>query len=188
MTIHPHAATKRNPGFYTCEKSTNPRSLPPVLTPSPIMHALRIACIGALLLGATPSKADDQADIVKASRGAETFINDYLSTIHGSYEGVLEWVDKRQDVYPIFKERLSKLYRDALKLDPECGYGADAILAGVDEVGTKYQAVDTFYGRAHITVTLQAVAPEGCKHQVQVVMMQSDGGNWKVQSCGDVPM
>ena len=149
---------------------------------------LRFLCFSLVWCSIFIAKADDQEDITTASRGAEKFINDYISTDHGSYEGVLAWVDKRHDVYPIFKEQLTKLYRDALKLDPECGYGADAILSGVDELGTKYKAVDTFYGRAHITVTLQAEEPAGCSHQVQVVMMQADDGIWKVQSCGDVPM
>ena len=132
--------------------------------------------------------ADDSIDIKNASRGAEQFINDYLSTPHGSYQAVIAWVNKRPDVFPIFKERLAKLYLDALKQDPECGYGADAVMAGIEEIGTNYKAVDTFYGRAHITVTLQAVAPAGCKHQVEVVMMEDDDVKWKVQSCGDVPM
>ena len=133
-------------------------------------------------------KADDQADIQNASVAAAKFINEYLSTTHGSYQAVIAWVNKRPDVFPIFKERLAKLYLDALKEYPECGYGADAILAGIEDLGTKYKAVDTFYGRAHITVTLQATAPAGCKHQVEVIMMEDDDGKWKVQSCGDVPM
>jgi len=132
--------------------------------------------------------ADDSVDIKNASRGAEQFINDYLSTPHGSYKAVIAWVNKRPDVFPIFKERLAKLYLDALKQDPECGYGADAILAGIEDLGTKYKAIDTFYGRAHIRVTLQAVAPTGCKHQVEVVMMEDDDGKWKVQSSGDIQM
>ena len=131
--------------------------------------------------------ADDALDIKNASRGAEQFINDYLSTPHGSYQAVIAWVNKRQDVFPIFKERLAKLYLDALKEDHEVGYGADAILAGIEELGTKYKTVDTFYGRAHITITLQAVAPAGCKHQVGVVMMEDDDGKWKVRSSGDLP-
>lgn len=132
--------------------------------------------------------ADDSIDIKNASRGAVQFINDYLSTPHGGFKEVIAWVNKRPDVFPIFKERLAKLYLDALKEDPECGYGADAILAGIEDLGTKYKAIDTFYGRAHIRVTLQAVAPTGCKHQVEVVMMEDDDGKWKVQSCGDIQM
>ena len=132
--------------------------------------------------------ADDAVDIKNASLGAEQFINDYLSSPHGSYQAVIAWVNKRPDVFPIFKERLTKIYLDALKQDPECGYGADAILSGIEEIGKKYCVVDTFCGRAHITVTLQAMAPAGCKHQVEVVMMEDDDGKWKVQSCGDVPM
>jgi hypothetical protein len=144
--------------------------------------------LGLVLFWIPIAEADDQEDINKASRGAEKFINEYLSTPHGSYKAVIAWVNKRPDVYPIFKERLAKLYLDALKEDPECGYGADAILAGIEDLGTKYKAVDAFYGQAHITVTLQAVAPAGCKHQVEVVMMEDDDGKWKVQSCGDVSM
>lgn len=132
-------------------------------------------------------KADDEADIRNASAAAAKFINDYVSTRHGSYQAVIKWVNQRKDVFPIFKERLAKLYLDALKLDPECGYGADAILSTVEDRGTKYRVVDTFYGRAHINVTLQATAPAGCSHQVEVVMMENNG-RWLVQSCGDVPM
>ena len=132
--------------------------------------------------------ADDSIDIKNASRGAEQFINDYLSTPHGSYQAVIAWVNKRPDVFPIFKERLAKLYLVALEQDPECGYGADAVMAGIEEIGTKYKTVDTFYRRAHIRVTLQAVAPAGCKHHVDVVMIQDDDGIWKVHSSGDIPM
>jgi hypothetical protein len=133
-------------------------------------------------------KADDETDGRNAGIAAAQFINDYCAATFADQRQVIAWVDKRQDVFPIYKERLSKLYRDALKQDPEVGYGADAILAGVEELGTNYKAVDTFYGRAHIRVTLQAIAPAGCKHQVQVVMIEDDDGKWKVQSCGDVPM
>jgi hypothetical protein len=132
--------------------------------------------------------ADDSVDIKNASRGAEQFINDYLSTPHGSYQAVIAWVNKRPDVFPFFKERLARLYSDALRQDPECGYGADAVMGGIEEIGTKYKTVDTFYRRAHIRVTLQAVAPAGCKHQVDVVMIQDDDGIWKVHSSGDIPM
>ena len=38
--------------------------------------------------------ADDSIDIKNASRGAEQFINDYLSTPHGSYQAVIAHVVK----------------------------------------------------------------------------------------------
>ena len=91
-------------------------------------------------------------------------------------------------MFPVFKERIAKLYLDALKRDPELGYEGDAIMAGREELGTNYQVVDTFYRRAHIRVTLQACRPADCHHKVQVVMMQDDDGSWKVQTSGDVPM
>jgi hypothetical protein len=142
----------------------------------------------ALVVCSDLGKADDETDGRNAGIAAAKFINDYLSTPHGSYQAVIAWVNKRPDVFPIFKKRLAKLYLDALKEDPECGYGADAILAGVEELGTKYKTFDTFYGRVHIRVTLQAVAPPGCKHRVDVVMIQDNDGIWKVHSSGDIPM
>jgi hypothetical protein len=165
---------------------------PPILAlmhhRSTLFFQLSFLFLGLVLFWPPIAAADDQMNINKASRGAEKFINEYLSATHGSYQAVIAWVNKRPDVFPIFKERLAKLYLDALKEDPECGYGADAILAGIEDLGTKYKSVDTFYGRAHITVTLQATAPAGCKHQVEVVMMEDDDGKWKVQSSGDVSM
>ena len=163
----------------------NPRSMLPALTFFNRVFMIATTVVVCSLCGLM---ADDAVDIKNASRGAEQFINDYLSTPHGSYKEVIAWVDKRQDVFPIYKERLSKLHLDALKKDPECGYGADAVMAGIEEIGTKYKTVDTFYGRVHIRVTLQAVAPAGCKHHVDVVMIQDDDGIWKVHSSGDIPM
>jgi hypothetical protein len=141
----------------------------------------------ALVLCPHLGKADDEADGRNAGIAAAKFINDYCATTFADQRQVLAWVDKRLDVFLIYKERLSKIYMDALKQDPEVGCGADAILSTVEDGGTKYRVVDTFYGRAHITVTLQATAPAGCTHVVKVVMME-DNGRWLVQSCGDVPM
>lgn len=162
----------------------NPCSMLPALTFFNRVFMIVATVVVCSLCGLV---ADDAVDIKNASRGAEQFINDYLSTQHGGYKEVIAWVDKRQDVFPFFKERLGKLYLDALRQDPECGYGADAVMAGIEEIGTKYKAVDTFYGQAHITVTLQATAPADCKHKVRVVMMQDEDSKWKVRSSGDLP-
>jgi hypothetical protein len=132
-------------------------------------------------------KADDETDGRNAGIAAAKFINDYCAATFADQRQVIAWVGKRQDVFPIYKERLSKLYLDALKQDPEVGYGADAILSTVEDGGSKYRVVDTFFGRAHITLALQATAPADCKHQVRVVMMQDEDGTWKVRSSGDLP-
>ena len=149
----------------------NPRSMLPALTFFNRVFMIVAAVVVCSLCGLL---ADDAVDIKNASRGAEQFINDYLSTPHGGYKEVIAWVNQRPDVFPFFKERLGKLYSDALRQDPECGYGADAVMGGIEEIGSKYKTVDTFYARVHIRVTLQAVAPAGCKHQVDVVMIQDD--------------
>ena len=151
-----------------------------------LVQCALISCLSMMMI-APIARGDDAADIAKASRAAEKFINDYVATTFPDQRAVIAWVNKRQDVFPIFKERLSKLYLDALKADPECGYGADAILSTVENAGTKYRTVDTFYRREHIRVTLKAIAPPGNDHKVDVVMME-DGGRWLVQSCGDIPM
>ena len=144
---------------------------------------LCLAFVVCLHLG----KADDETDGRNAGIAAAKFINDYCAATFADQRQVIAWVDKRQDVFPIYKERLSKLYGDALKQDPEVCYGADAILSTVEDGGSKYRVVDTFFGRAHITLTLQATAPADCKHQVRVVMMQDEEGKWKVRSSGDLP-
>jgi len=141
----------------------------------------------ALLVCPHLGKADDETDGRNASIAAAKFINVYCAATFADQRQVIAWVDARPDVFPIYKERLSKLYGDALKQDPEVGYGADAILSTVEDGGSKYRVVDTFFGRAHITLTLQATAPADCKHQVRVVMMQDEDGKWKVRSSGDLP-
>jgi glutaredoxin-related protein len=159
-----------------------------MLAASPLFNRVLMMAAAVVVCSLCELMADDSVDIKNASRGAEQFINDYLSNPHGGYKEVIAWVNQRPDVFPFFKERLAKLYLAALKEDPECGYGADAVMAGIEEIGTKYKTVDTFYRRAHIRVTLQAVAPAGCKHHVDVVMIQDDEGIWKVHSSGDIPM
>ncbi len=141
----------------------------------------------ALVLCPHLGKADDETDGRNAGIAAAKFINDYCAATFADQRQVIAWVDKRQDVFPIYKERLSKLYLDAFKQDPEVGYGADAILSTVEDGGSKYRVIDTFFGRAHITLTLQATTPADCKHQVRVVMMQDEDGKWRVRSSGDLP-
>jgi hypothetical protein len=141
----------------------------------------------ALVLCPHLGKADDETDGRNAGIAAAKFINDYCAATFADQRQVIAWAGKRKDVFPIYKERLSKLYLDALKQDPEVGYGADAILSTVEDGGSKYRVVDTFFGRAHITLTLQATAPADCKHQVRVVMMQDEDGKWRVRSSGDLP-
>ena len=160
----------------------------PMPAASPLFNRVFMIVAAVVVCSLCGLVADDAVDIKNASRGAEQFINDYLSTPHDGYKEVIAWVNQRPDVFPFFKERLAKLYLDALKQDPECGYGADAVMGGIEEIGTKYKTVDTFYRRAHIRVTLQAVAPAGCKHRVDVVMIRDDDGIWKVHSSGDIPM
>ena len=97
---------------------------------------------------------------------------------------MIEWVNKRQDVSPIYKELLSKLYLDALKGEPECGYLEDAILSTVENEGTIYIVDDhNIYSRENIRFLVAALAPTGKQQQLEIVMMNG-GCRWLVQSFG----
>jgi hypothetical protein len=126
----------------------------------------------------------DAADIPKARRAAQKFIDDYVDTTFPDQWAVIEWVNKRQDVSPIYKELLSKLYLDALKGEPECGYLEDAILSTVENEGTIYIVDDhNIYSRENIRFLVAALAPTGKQQQLEIVMMNG-GCRWLVQSFG----
>ena len=126
----------------------------------------------------------DAADIPKARRAAQKFIDDYVYTTFPDQWAVIEWVNKRQDVSPIYKELLSKLYLDALKGEPECGYLEDAILSTVENEGTNYILDDdNIYSRENIRFLVFALAPTGKQQQLEIVMMKG-GCRWLVQSFG----
>ena len=97
---------------------------------------------------------------------------------------MIEWVNKRQDVSPIYKELLSKLYLDALKGEPECGYLEDAILSTVENEGTNYILEDdNIYSRENIRFLVFTRAPTGKQQRLEIVMMKG-GCRWLVQSFG----
>jgi hypothetical protein len=82
-----------------------------------------------------PSRAQPQGEQKTVSGVPVEFINAYVTAIPGfdsGHESAIKWVSKRKDVNERFKAALAKLYRDALKADPEIGYGADAVLSAQD--------------------------------------------------------
>lgn len=65
---------------------------------------------------------------------AVQFINDYLDYSNDlqSEIGLIEWVNKRDDVTVEFKSELKRILEDAEKSDPELGLGFDPILDAQD--------------------------------------------------------
>jgi len=90
--------------------------------------------LAVMVLGLTLSAraADDSSD---AGQVAETFFNSYVKAqpeFHNGYESVIAWVKASPLVTEAYKKAIAKLYRDALRQDPEGGYGSDAVIGGQD--------------------------------------------------------
>ncbi len=119
-----------------------------------------------------------------ASAVAQEFFNAYvlaLPTLDG-YEGVIAWVRKNPLASAHFQTALQTLYRDALREDPELGYGADAILGAQDypeafEVKSVKvdgnQAMVELVGRAPFPLPVRA-------------LLKKEHGQWLVEASGDL--
>lgn len=89
----------------------------------------------ALVLLVTPALADEAGDVRNVSQVADAFFSGYVKMIAkggAGYEDTIKWVDRSAVPTKEYKAALTKLYRDALKADPELGYGADAVICGQD--------------------------------------------------------
>ncbi len=143
--------------------------------------------IAAFVCLLSPSMAQSQDDQTIASGVAVEFINAYVKAIPGfdsGYESTIKWVSKRQDVTERLKTALAKLYRDALKADPEMGYGADAILSAQDfpdSYRLKSVKVDSKKGVA--MVVLVGEAPMESDLRMKLALQD---GSWLVDGSGDL--
>ena len=72
----------------------------PMPAASPLLNRVLTTAISVVVGSLCGLMADDAVDIKNASRGAEQFINDYLSTPHGGYKEVIAWLNPRPDVFP----------------------------------------------------------------------------------------
>jgi len=83
-----------------------------------------------------------------------------------------------------FKRALAKLYGDALKADPELGYGADAVIGGhdsPDRFGVKSSKIKGGGAR----VVLVGIDPPNFPMEVKVKLVRQDG-RWMVDASGDL--
>ena len=98
------------------------------------MKSLLQIALAAVLLISVPAAVLAGPDQSPGAVAAN-FINSYIRFLKkkgGGYEKSIAWVAARPDVTDDFRERLAKLYRDALEEDPQLGYGADAVIGGQD--------------------------------------------------------
>ena len=146
-----------------------------------------IVAVAAFACLICPSRAQPQDERKIASGVAVEFINAYVAAIPGfdsGHESAIKWVSKRKDVTDRFKTALAKLYRDALKADPEMGYGADAVLSAQDfpdSFRLKSAKVDPKKGIA--MVVLVGEAPMDMDLKMKLVNQE---GTWLVDGSGDL--
>jgi hypothetical protein len=131
-------------------------------------------------LNAAPNSSDQQ----NAAAVAEKFINAYVQAIpsfHG-YMGAVAWVKKQPLASPNFKKLLEALYRQALREDPEIGYGADAVL-GAQDYPDAFQVKSVGLNGDKATVDLVGTPP--FPMPLRMILIRNND-SWLVDASGDL--
>jgi hypothetical protein len=139
--------------------------------------------LALLLLSLSIALADDQADITST---VQKFYDAYVKQLpnESGYEGTIAWINRSSRVTPEYKTALAKLYRDALKKDPEYGYGADAVIAGNDWPDSGFAVRRVWMDGPRAFVFLSG-RDSGSLHQVNVRVVKKDG-KWLIDGSGPV--
>jgi hypothetical protein len=144
----------------------------------------KIFCL-LFVLAVTPTLlGNENAEARKAGAVASDFINSYLEASQKflSYQDSINWVNKNPLTTSAYKASLEKLYLDALREDPEMGYGADAIMSSQDNPeAMRVQTVKVMGESAE--VDLIGIHNNPLRLKVGLVKEQ---GKWLVDSSGDV--
>jgi hypothetical protein len=147
---------------------------------SKILTGLFVLLFPALAIVHAGSAPGDEA-----SRVALEFINGYVKASPGfsdGYESAIAWVAKSPLANSSYKSALAKLYRDALKKDPEAGYGSDAVLGGQDFPEVLHVKKARATGdKAMVILSGDASFPM----EVRVLLVKTDG-RWLVDGSGDL--
>ena len=136
----------------------------------------------AVFAGLPAAQGADPAEGEPAQVALE-FINAHVAA-PGDYEQVIARVEANPNATARFKRALAKLYRDALKQDPELGYGADAVISGQDSPDrfrVKSRKIDGDRAR----VVLIGAEPPNFPMEVKVDLVREDG-RWLIDGSGDL--
>lgn len=97
------------------------------------MKALLLTVVVALAISPM-LLAQENVEARKAGAAASDFFNAYVKAIPtlDGYKATIAWVKKNPLASPAYKAAVEKIYMDALRKDPEMGYGADALLGAQD--------------------------------------------------------
>lgn len=116
------------------------------------------------------------------SEVALQFINDHVSSPLG-YEETIARVEASPLVTEHYKKALTKLYRDALKKEPEYGYGADAVIGGQESPERfRLKSSKTEGDRAFVVLIGEDA---DFPMEVKVELVREDG-RWLVDASGDL--
>jgi hypothetical protein len=143
----------------------------------------RLLAVGlsVMVVGLGPLYAGESAGNA-AGEVAVQFINDHVSSPHG-YEETIARVEASPLVTERYKKALTKLYRDALKKEPEYGYGADAVIGGQDSPERfRVKSSKTEGDRARVVLIGE---DPGFPMEVKVELLREDG-RWLVDASGDL--
>lgn len=130
---------------------------------------------GGQLFGAEP---DNDA----AGKVAADFINAHVSSPPG-YKETIARVEASPLVTERYKKALTKLYRDALKEEPDYGYGADAVVGG-QEAPDRFRVKSSRADGDRARVVLIGEDPD-FPMEVKVDLVRQDS-RWLVDASGDL--
>jgi hypothetical protein len=138
-----------------------------------------------LALAAAPMlSAQDHVEARKAGAVASDFFNAYVKAIPtlDGYKATITWVKKNPLASPAYKAAVEKIYMDALRQDPEMGYGADALL-GAQDYPDGFRIKQSRASGDRAVVDLIGVDP--FPMPLRVTLIKQDD-KWLVDGSGDI--
>jgi len=144
----------------------------------------KILCL-LFVLAVTPTLlGNENAEARKAGAVASDFFNAYVQAIPklDGFKATIVWVKKNPLASPAYKAAVEKIYMDALRKDPEMGYGADALL-GAQDFPDGFRIKQSRASGDKGVVDLIGVEP--FPMPLRVALVKKDG-QWLVDGSGDL--
>jgi hypothetical protein len=137
--------------------------------------------LSAMVVGLGPLCAGESTGNIPGEVALQ-FINDHVSSPPG-YEETIARVEASPLVTERYKKALTKLYRDALKKEPEYGYGADAVIGGQESPERFRVKSSKTEGDRAFVVLIGEDADFPMEVKVELVC---EDGRWLVDASGDL--
>ena len=143
----------------------------------------RLLAVGlsAMVVGLGPLCAEESTGNIPGEVALQ-FINDHVSSPPG-YEETIARVEASPLVTEHYKKALTQLYRDALKKEPEYGYGADAVIGGQESPERFRVKSSKIEGDRAFVLLIGEDADFPMEVKVELVC---EDGRWLVDASGDL--